>query len=121
MQETPDALPDDQTPPNTVSLNVYDELVDVSSKPGDGVVVSGIYRSVPVRSNPRQTVLKSLFQDLLGRRPCYTWGVGTLGLDKSTRPAEGDRVFGADGLGHRGDEDEVKKGTQSPKAEVEQK
>jgi hypothetical protein len=54
--------------PITVSLSVYDELVDVF-KPGDRVIVSGIYRpgSVPVRSNPRQT---SLFQDLLGRRPC---------------------------------------------------
>src|SRR5260370_12358291 len=44
LQETPDAVPDGQTP-HTVSLSVYDELVDVA-KPGDRLVVTGIFRSV---------------------------------------------------------------------------
>ena len=57
LQETPDAVPDGQTP-HTVSLSVYDELVDVS-KPGDRLVVTGIFRSVPVRVNPRQRAVKS--------------------------------------------------------------
>ena len=56
LLETPDAVPDGQTP-HTVSLSVYDERVDVS-KPGDRVIVSGIYRSVPVRSNPGKLCLK---------------------------------------------------------------
>ena len=119
LQETPDAVPDGQTP-HTVSLSVYDELVDVS-KPGDRVVVSGIYRSVPVRSNPRQTVLKSLFKTYLDVVHVKLGGVGTLGLDKSTRPAGGDRVHGVDGIGDGGDEDEEREGAQSRKAELEQK
>ena len=47
------------------------------------------------------------------------WGGGTLGLDKSTRPAGGDRVSGVDGIGHGGDEDEEREGIQSRKAELE--
>lgn len=63
LQETPDAVPDGQTP-HTVSLSVYDELVDMS-KPGDRLTVTGIFRSVPVRMNPRQRTLKSLFKTYL--------------------------------------------------------
>ena len=44
---------------------------------------------------------------------------GTLGLDKSTRPAGGDRVSGIDGIGHGGDEDEEREGIQSRKAKLE--
>ena len=46
-------------------------------------------------------------------------GVGTLGLDKSTRPAGGNHVSGVDGIGHGGDEDEEREGIQSRKAELE--
>ena len=49
-----DAVTDGQTP-HTVSLSAYDELVDVS-KPGDRLVVMGIFRSVPVRVNPRRRI-----------------------------------------------------------------
>ena len=60
LQETPDVVPDGQTP-HTMSLCVYDELVDIC-KPGDRIEVTGIFRSVPVRINPRQRSLKSLFK-----------------------------------------------------------
>lgn len=63
LQETPDAVPDGQTP-HTVSLSVYDELVDLA-KPGDRLSVTGIFRSVPVRVNPRQRTMKSLFKTYL--------------------------------------------------------
>ncbi|KAN0094525.1 MCM2/3/5 family domain containing protein [Tylopilus felleus] len=63
LQETPDAVPDGQTP-HTVSLSVYDELVDLA-KPGDRLTVTGIFRSVPVRVNPRQRTMKSLFKTYL--------------------------------------------------------
>ncbi|KAF8128562.1 MCM2/3/5 family-domain-containing protein [Boletus edulis] len=63
LQETPDAVPDGQTP-HTVSLSVYDELVDLA-KPGDRLIVTGIFRSVPVRVNPRQRTMKSLFKTYL--------------------------------------------------------
>ena len=46
-------------------------------------------------------------------------GGGTLGLDKSTRPAGGNHVSGIDGIGHGGDEDEEREGIQSCKAELE--
>ncbi|KAH9474787.1 DNA replication licensing factor mcm4 [Psilocybe cubensis] len=119
LQETPDAVPDGQTP-HTVSLSVYDELVDVA-KPGDRVVVTGIYRSVPVRSNPRQRTLKSLFKTYLDVVHVKLGSGGTLGLDKSTRPAGGDGVPGVGGLGDGGDEDEEREGRQSRKAELEEK
>lgn len=119
LQETPDAVPDGQTP-HTVSLSVYDELVDVS-KPGDRIVVTGIYRSVPVRSNPRQRTLKSLFKTYLDVVHIKLGTSGTLGLDKTTRPAGGDRVPGVGGLGDGGDEDEEREGRQSRKAELEEK
>lgn len=85
MQETPDVVPDGQTP-HTVSLCVYDELVD-SCKPGDRVSVTGIFRSVPVRVNPRQRTIKSLFKtylDVLHVRRNDASGK-RMGVDPSTR------------------------------------
>lgn len=60
LQETPDEVPDGQTP-HSVSLCVYDELVDFA-RAGDRIEVTGIFRSAPVRVNPRQRVIKSLFK-----------------------------------------------------------
>lgn len=86
LQETPDAVPDGQTP-HTVSLSVYDELVDVS-KPGDRLVVTGIFRSIPVRvnPNPRQGTMKSLFKTYLDVDVVHIklGGRGILGFDKTT-------------------------------------
>ncbi|KAI5778574.1 MCM2/3/5 family-domain-containing protein [Geopyxis carbonaria] len=45
LQETPDNVPDGQTP-HSVSLCTYDELCDVA-KAGDRIEVTGIFRSVP--------------------------------------------------------------------------
>ena len=95
LQETPDAVPDGQTP-HTVSLSVYDELVDVS-KPGDRLVVTGIFRSVPVRVNPRQRTIKSLFKTCLDVVHVRMGTDDRLGFDKSTRPAGGDRIPGVGG------------------------
>ncbi|KAG6864697.1 hypothetical protein C0991_007801 [Blastosporella zonata] len=117
LQETPDAVPDGQTP-HTVSLSVYDELVDVS-KPGDRLVVCGIFRSVPVRVNPRQRTLKSLFKTYLDVVHVKLGGGGTLGFDRSTRPTSGDRL---PGVGDGADEEENNiEGRQTRKAEVEAK
>ncbi|CAA7268765.1 unnamed protein product [Cyclocybe aegerita] len=120
LQETPDAVPDGQTP-HTVSLSVYDELVDVS-KPGDRIFVTGIYRSVPVRSNPRQRTLKSLFKTYLDVVHIKLGTGGTLGLDKSTRPAGGDRIPGVGGVGDGADDDEEQRaGQQNRRADLEKK
>ncbi|GJE86319.1 minichromosome maintenance (MCM) 2/3/5 family protein [Phanerochaete sordida] len=123
LQETPDAVPDGQTP-HTVTLSVYDELVDVS-KPGDRLVVSGIFRSVPVRVNPRQRTLKSLFKTFLDVVHVRIGTDDRLGVDKSTRPAGGDRVPGVGGVGDFfGDDEESpleQQRQQSRRAEVEAK
>ncbi|KAL5478394.1 CDC54 [Sanghuangporus weigelae] len=106
LQETPDAVPDGQTP-QTVSLCVYDELVDVT-KPGDRLIVTGIFRSVPVRVNPRQRTLKSLFKTYLDVVHIRRGGDGRLGYDKSTRPTGVDRLpgIGSAGIGGGDDEEE---------------
>lgn len=106
LQERPDAVPDGQTP-QTVSLCVYDELVDVT-KPGDRLIVTGIFRSVPVRINPRQRTLKSLFKTFLDVVHIRRGGDGRLGYDKSTRSGANDRLpgIGAAGIGGGDDEDE---------------
>jgi DNA replication licensing factor MCM4 len=121
LQETPDAVPDGQTP-HTVSLSVYDELVDVA-KPGDRLVVSGIFRSVPVRVNPRQRTIKSLFKTFLDVVHVKLGGGGTLGFDQSTRPPGGDRLPGVGGVGDGGDGDEEDgvEGRKTRKAEMESK
>jgi len=119
LQETPDAVPDGQTP-HTVSLSVYDELVDVA-KPGDRLVITGIFRSVPARVNPRMRTLKSLFKTYIDVVHIKLGAGGTIGLDKSTRPAQGDRVPGVGGVGDGSDEGEDADGEQSQKAELEEK
>jgi DNA replication licensing factor MCM4 len=125
LQETPDAVPDGQTP-HTVSLSVYDELVDVA-KPGDRLVVMGIFRSVPVRVNPRQRTIKSLFKTFLDVVHVRLGGGGTLGFDRSTRPPGGDKLPGVGGVGDGADEDEEEQGVagaggrKTRKAELEAK
>ncbi|KAG5642091.1 hypothetical protein DXG03_003615 [Asterophora parasitica] len=118
LQETPDAVPDGQTP-HTVSLSVYDELVDVS-KPGDRMIVCGIFRSVPVRVNPRQRTLKSLFKTYLDVVHVKLGGGGTLGFDRTTRPAGGDRLPGV-GDGAEEDDESGAEGRMTRKAELEAK
>jgi DNA replication licensing factor MCM4 len=60
LQETPDSVPDGQTP-HTVSLVAYDELVDCV-KPGDRIVVTGIFKAMAVRANPKQRITRSIFK-----------------------------------------------------------
>jgi len=86
LQETPDAVPDGQTP-HSVSLLVYDELVDVC-KAGDRIEVTGIFRSVPVRINPRQRTIKSLFKTYVDGLHIQKVDKRRLGLDVTT--LEGD-------------------------------
>ncbi|KAJ0417443.1 MCM2/3/5 family-domain-containing protein [Aspergillus carlsbadensis] len=82
LQETPDSIPDGQTP-HSVSLCVYDELVDVC-KAGDRVEVTGIFRSNPVRINPRQRTQKSLFKTYIDVLHVQKVDRKKLGIDVST-------------------------------------
>ncbi|BGP44130.1 MCM DNA helicase complex subunit [Rhodotorula kratochvilovae] len=95
LQETPDSVPDGQTP-HTVSLGLYDELVD-TVKPGDRVTITGIFRSVPVRLNPRQRVIKSLFKTYIDVLHVKKTDKKRMGIDGSTR--SGDDRRGVVGVG----------------------
>ncbi|KAK5190032.1 MCM DNA helicase complex subunit [Exophiala xenobiotica] len=82
LQETPDSVPDGQTP-HSVSLCVYDELVDVC-KAGDRIEVTGIFRSNPVRINPRQRTVKALFKTYVDVLHVQKVDKRKLGIDAST-------------------------------------
>lgn len=82
LQETPDSVPDGQTP-HSVSLCAYDELVDVC-KAGDRVEVTGIFRCNPVRVNPRQRTTKTLFKTYVDVLHIQKVDKKKLGIDTST-------------------------------------
>lgn len=60
LQESPDDMPPGQTP-HTVVVYAHGDLVD-SVQPGDRVAVTGIYRAVPMRVNPKQRNIKSVYK-----------------------------------------------------------
>ncbi|KAJ2726445.1 MCM DNA helicase complex subunit [Coemansia sp. Benny D115] len=60
LQETPEVIPDGQTP-HTVTLALHDELVD-SARPGDRLEITGVYRGVPVRTNPRTRTVHAVYR-----------------------------------------------------------
>lgn len=82
LQETPDSVPDGQTP-HSVSLCVYDELVDVC-KAGDRIEATGIFRGNPVRVDPRQRTVKSLFKTFVDVLHVQKVDKRKLGIDIST-------------------------------------
>ncbi|KAI0280456.1 MCM2/3/5 family-domain-containing protein [Russula brevipes] len=97
--------------------SAYNELVDVS-KPGDRLVVTGTFRSVPVRVDLRRRTIKSLFKMFLDVVHVRLGQDACLGLDRSTRPAGGDRVPGVSGMG---EEEGQGPGQSAHRAEMEQK
>ena len=60
LQESPEDMPAGQTP-HTVTLFAHGNLVE-SVQPGDRVAVTGIYRALPVRVNPRMRNVNSVFR-----------------------------------------------------------
>src|SRR5690606_24329486 len=86
LQETPDNVPDGQTP-HSVSLVAYDELVDVC-KAGDRIEITGVFRSVPVRINPKQRTVKSLFKTYIDITHIQKVDKKRMGIDVSTLEGE---------------------------------
>uniref|UniRef100_A0A672HH82 DNA replication licensing factor MCM4 n=1 Tax=Salarias fasciatus TaxID=181472 RepID=A0A672HH82_SALFA len=60
VQESPEDMPAGQTPHTTVVYG-HNDLVD-KVQPGDRVNITGIYRAVPMRVNPRQSNVKSVYK-----------------------------------------------------------
>ncbi|KAI3438606.1 hypothetical protein D9Q98_001029 [Chlorella vulgaris] len=60
MQENPNEIPEGETP-HTVSMFARQDLVDLA-KPGDRITVTGVYRAMGVRTNPRLRELKSVYK-----------------------------------------------------------
>lgn len=60
LQETPDSIPEGETP-QTVNLLAFEDLVDVA-RPGDRVEITGIYRATSARPNPRQRGVRSIYK-----------------------------------------------------------
>jgi len=60
LQESPDDMPPGQTP-HTVVVYAHGDLVD-SVQPGDRVAVTGIYRAVPLKANPKARNLKAVYK-----------------------------------------------------------
>eukprot|EP00002_Diphylleia_rotans_P018917 TRINITY_DN3657_c0_g2_i2.p1 TRINITY_DN3657_c0_g2~~TRINITY_DN3657_c0_g2_i2.p1 ORF type:complete len:875 (-),score=175.55 TRINITY_DN3657_c0_g2_i2:279-2903(-) len=60
LQEAPENIPEGETP-HTVILAAFDELVDAVT-PGDRIEVTGIYRAMPLRTNPNRRTLKAVYK-----------------------------------------------------------
>lgn len=82
LQETPDAVPAGQTP-HSVSICVYDDLVDFC-KAGDRVQCTGIFRVSPVRVNPRQRAVKSIYKTYVDVLHVQKVDKKKMGIDAST-------------------------------------
>jgi DNA replication licensing factor MCM4 len=82
LQETPDNVPDGQTP-HSVSLCAYDELVDVC-KAGDRVEITGIFKCNQVRINPRQRSVKNIFKTYVDALHIQKVDKKRMGIDVST-------------------------------------
>ena len=95
LQETPDVVPDGQTP-HSISLCVYDEMAN-RCKPGDRIEVTGIFRSMPVRLNPRQRTLKSLFKTYVDVVHVRLNSSRRLFMDGSTRELVDTHALGVGG------------------------
>ncbi|XP_063075781.1 DNA replication licensing factor MCM4 [Engraulis encrasicolus] len=60
VQESPEDMPTGQTPHTTV-VYAHNDLVD-KVQPGDRINITGIYRAAPLRVNPRQSQVKSVYK-----------------------------------------------------------
>jgi len=93
LQETPDSVPDGQTP-HSVSLCAYDELVDVC-KAGDRVEITGIFKCNQVRVNPRQRSVKNVFKTYVDCLHVQKVDKRRMGIDPTTIEQElSDQVAG---------------------------
>ena len=60
LQETPECIPDGETP-QTIDVYCFDSMVDIC-KPGDRIIVTGVYRANPIRLNPKKRTIQSVYR-----------------------------------------------------------
>jgi DNA replication licensing factor MCM4 len=60
MQETPESVPEGETP-YTIHMCAYEDLVDYV-KPGDRVEVIGIYKAMGVRVDSAKRTIKNVYR-----------------------------------------------------------
>ncbi len=60
VQETPDEIPEGETSQSAM-LFAFADLVD-AVRPGDRVEITGLFRAVPRRQNPKRTVLHTVYK-----------------------------------------------------------
>jgi len=60
VQETPESVPEGETP-QTVHLCAYEDLVD-DVRPGDRVEITGIYKAMGIRVNSNRRTLKNVYR-----------------------------------------------------------
>ena len=82
LQETPDSVPDGQTP-HSVSICAFNELVDFC-KAGDRIEITGIFKCNAVRINPRQRTVKSVYKTYVDALHIQKTDKQRLGVDVST-------------------------------------
>uniref|UniRef100_X1Z8H6 DNA replication licensing factor MCM4 n=1 Tax=Capitella teleta TaxID=283909 RepID=X1Z8H6_CAPTE len=89
LQEAPEDMPAGQTP-HTVILFAHTDLVD-KVQPGDRVTVTGIYRATPLRVNPRQRNVKSVYKthiDVVHYRKMDSKRLQNNGEDEDSKPVQ---------------------------------
>jgi DNA replication licensing factor MCM4 len=59
IQETPDSVPEGQTP-HTITVYAYGDLVDVA-KPGDRVEITGVYRARHTRPSQKRSTQRAVY------------------------------------------------------------
>lgn len=94
LQETPDAVPAGQTP-HSVSVCVYNELVDFC-KAGDRVELTGIFRVSPIRVNPRQRAIKSVYKTYVDVLHVQKIDKKRMGADPTTLGVQGEDLVDAE-------------------------
>jgi DNA replication licensing factor MCM4 len=60
VQETPDSIPEGETP-HAIKVFAFNDLVD-AVKPGDRVEITGIYKAAASRLNPKRSQLSTIYK-----------------------------------------------------------
>ncbi|CAM9856014.1 unnamed protein product [Chrysoparadoxa australica] len=96
LQETPDEIPEGETPHSIRQdvLFAHDDLVD-TVRPGDRVEVTGIFRAVSKRQNPRHRTLRSVYSTHIDAVHFKTSNVGALAALSNKIPEQLEAEFKA--------------------------